>query len=101
MDEFKNIEYLNSLYDLYKNLLTKKQQEYFELYFFEDYSLSEIANEFNVSRNAIHTTLKKTIDKLEDVENKIKVYHKNKKILNILEKRDLTSKDINKIKKIL
>ena len=37
MEEFENVEYLNTLYDLYKELLTAKQQECFELYFFEDY----------------------------------------------------------------
>lgn len=101
MDDFKNVEYLNNLYDIYKNLLTSKQQEYFELYFFEDYSLAEIADEFKVSRNAIHTTLKKSVSKLEDVENKLGFHHKKCQIIKILDKEKIDLKNINQIKEIL
>ena len=79
MEDFKNIQYLNSLYDSYKELLTAKQQECFELYFFEDYSLAEIADELNVSRNAIHNNLKKSISKLEEFEKKLKKWSRLKK----------------------
>ena len=51
--------YINELYDLYGSLLTKKQQEMIELYYCEDFSLSEISEQFNVSRNAVYDCLKK------------------------------------------
>ena len=41
--------YLNELYDYYGALLTEKQQKYFEDYYFDNYSLSEIALNNNVS----------------------------------------------------
>ena len=101
MEDFKNIEYLNGLYDSYKELLTAKQQECFELYFFEDYSLAEIADELNVSRNAIHNNLKKSISKLEEFEKKLKLYEKRIEIIKILNQDELTKLDIEKIKEIL
>jgi len=39
----ENREYLNSLFDIYKDLLTPTEQETFINYYEEDLSLSEIA----------------------------------------------------------
>ncbi|MFG6167807.1 DNA-binding protein, partial [Staphylococcus aureus] len=39
---------MNYLFDFYKSLLTNKQRNYLELFYLEDYSLSEIADTFNV-----------------------------------------------------
>lgn len=47
------------LYDFYGQLLSKRQQEVMALYHEENYSLSEIAEEFGISRQAVHDTLKK------------------------------------------
>ena len=79
--------YLNSLYDIYKDLLTDKQKEYYEAYYFENLSLSEIAENFEVSRNAIFNQLKIIEDKLLEFENKLKLKEKQDKILKILEKK--------------
>ena len=49
----EEIVYYSELYDLYKKLLTDKQQEYFEEYYFNNLSLSEISNDFDISRNAV------------------------------------------------
>ena len=83
MTEFEKKEYYSSLYDLYKNLLTDKQRSYFEDYYFNDLSLFEIADNNNVSRNAIHDQLKKVISSLEYYEEKLGLLNKEKK-LNIL-----------------
>ena len=48
------VVYLNILYDCYKDLFTEKQQLYFESYYWENLSLSEIATNYHVSRNAVH-----------------------------------------------
>ena len=50
--------YLNNLYDYYKGLFTDKQQEYFEEYYYNNLSLSEIAENNNVIRNAVHNQVK-------------------------------------------
>ena len=83
MTEFEKKEYYSSLYDLYSNLLTDKQRSYFEDYYFNDLSLFEIADNNNVSRNAIHDQLKKVISSLEYYEEKLGLLNKEKK-LNIL-----------------
>ncbi len=59
-----------SLYDYYGKLLTTKQQEYFSYYFFEDYSLSEIADLKHVSRAAISDAIYKiaaAFNKMESI----------------------------------
>lgn len=54
----ENRELIIAYYDLYASLLTEKQRLYFEDYYFMDYSLSEIADNYNVSRNAIYDLIK-------------------------------------------
>lgn len=68
----KNIE-LNKIYDLYQELLTSKQQSYFEAYYFDDLSISEISENYEISRNAVHDQLKRTVTKLNDLEQKLKL----------------------------
>lgn len=73
------------LYDIYSNLLTEKQRNYFEDYYFSDLSISEIAESYNISRNAIHDQLKRVVNTLNDYESKLKLKEKidNIKKLNI------------------
>ncbi|AHI53165.1 YlxM family DNA-binding protein [Spiroplasma culicicola] len=68
----KTIE-ITELYDYYKELLTEKQKHYFELYFFEDLTFQEIGEEAGVSRAAIHDSISKTVNTLEDIETKLKL----------------------------
>lgn len=72
--------YYNELYDLYGQLLTDKQRDYFENYYFNNLSLSEMAENYSVSRNAIHKQLKIVIEKLEDYEMKLKLNEKLKSL---------------------
>ena len=73
-------EELIELYDLYYNLLTDKQQEYFENYYFMDLSITEIAQNFEISRNCVHDQLKRVANILYDYEDKLKLNEKLKKI---------------------
>lgn len=57
-----------SLYEIYGALLTEKQRQCLELYFCEDYSLAEVAEEMHVSRQAIHDLLKRVEQTLEHYE---------------------------------
>ena len=79
--------YLNILYDCYKDLFTEKQQMYFESYYWEDLSLSEIADNNNVSRNAVHNQLKIMEEKLIELEDKLKLNIKKEKIIKLLENK--------------
>ena len=79
MDLLKR-DYHISLFDTYKELLTEKQQEYFVLYYYEDYTLKEIAEYKNVSRNAVFDQLKKVINILEEYEEKLSLNKKTQLI---------------------
>lgn len=79
---------LTSLYDYYKELLTDKQQNYFEEYYFNNLSLSEISENYNVSRNAVHKQLKEISSKLLEYEEKLKLLNKSKKIKELIENID-------------
>ena len=76
--------YLNSLFDLYGELLTSRQQEYFISYYFDNLSYGEISIKYGISRNAIYHQLKLIIDKLEFYEKKLKLYIKKEKINDII-----------------
>lgn len=67
---------MNYLYDFYQSLLTPKQQSYMSLYYLDDYSLGEIAEEYNVSRQAVYDNIKRTEAMLEEYEEKLLLFHK-------------------------
>ena len=50
--------YLTNLFDYYGELLTEKQQTYFKDYYFNNLTLAEIAENENISRNAVHKQIK-------------------------------------------
>jgi len=72
------------LYDYYSSLLTDKQQEYFEDYYFNNLTLSEISENNDVSRNAVHKQIKEVEEKLNYYEEKLNLFDKNEKISEIL-----------------
>jgi UPF0122 protein UUR10_0158 len=78
-----NRDELINIYLIYKDLLTKKQQDYFKYYYFEDLSLSEISENMLVSKAFVGKTLKQIENKLNDLENTLKIntlYNKIKEI---------------------
>lgn len=93
-------EEIIALFDTYGSLLTSKQQEYFALYYFDDYSLSEIAGNYEISRNAVFDLIKKAIKNLEKYEENLKVLAKSNSILEIIND-DPHNEDMIKIRKII
>jgi len=67
---------MNYLYDFYYSLLTPKQQSYMSLYYLDDYSLGEIADEYDVSRQAVYDNIKRTEAMLEEYEEKLLLFQK-------------------------
>ena len=84
----EDVFYYNELYDLYNSLLTDKQKEYYEGYYFNDLSLSEMAEDYGVSRNAIFNQVHSVILKLEEYEEKLMLLKKKNIILSVLSKMD-------------
>ncbi len=69
----------HKLYDLYGELLTDKQKAYFTYYYFDDYSLAEIAKIMDVSRNAVHEQLKSVLEMLQYYEEKLSILKKKER----------------------
>ena len=77
--------YMIDLYDYYKELFTEKQQIYFEEYYFDNLSLQEVAENHEVSRNAVFKQVKEVEEKLLLYEEKLKLLEKGKEIKKLLE----------------
>ena len=92
-------EYLVILYDYYGELLSDIQREYFEWYYFDNLSLSEISENDGKSRNAIHKCIKSSSSKLYEYEDKLKLYENRCKIEKLIENIDDDIKD--KIKELI
>ena len=84
----EEVLYFNELYDLYSGLLTDKQREYFEDYYFNNLSFSEMAENYEVSRNAIFKQIHIVTDKLEEYESILKLHEKRKKLEEIIKNVD-------------
>lgn len=95
MDE---IIYYSELYDFYKNLLTQNQQSTFKDYFFENLTIEEIANNHNISKNAVSKTIITIKNSLEDFENKLhfkkyrdslrEEFKNNRDVLSVIDRYD-------------
>lgn len=86
--------YLTILFDYYGNLLTEGQRTYFKNYYFDNLSLSEISENMNVSRNAIHKQLKVIEEKLNFYEDSLHLYDKDNKLNKIIE--EIEDKNVKK-----
>ena len=67
---------LSLLAELYKNLLTQKQQKMLKDFLDNNLSISELAVEYNSTRQAVNDLLKRTFKTLEEYENKLGLLNK-------------------------
>ena len=75
--------YIIELYEYYGKLLTKKQQQYFEDYYYDNLTILEIAENELISKNAISKQIITIKDKLYYYEEILNLY-KNKIEINKL-----------------
>lgn len=61
------------LFDFYGALLTEKQRQCLEMHYLNDLSLSEIAEQYGVSRQAVHDILRRAEQTLQDYECKLRL----------------------------
>jgi len=100
MDALEKQVEINNLLMFYLPLLTDKQKQLMQYYYQDNYSLSEIAELNNTSRNAVHDGIKKTLQKLYDFEEKLQLktkYEKRESLINQAFKLN----DINEIHALL
>ena len=74
------------LFDYYGDLLSESQKNYFESYYFDNLTLSEIGENFDVSRNAVSKDLKLASEKLNNFEEKLRLVEKDDKLRKIVSK---------------
>ena len=96
----KKVE-ISILLDIYANLLTSKQYDFLNDYYNNDLSLSEIAENENITRQAVRDNLKKGENKLFEYEEKLGLMRKQimqeEQIANIIsELSKLTTKSSDK-----
>ncbi len=93
----KEREHQIELYLTYGKLLTENQKMIFEEYYFEDLSLTEIAENMKMSKSYVGKTLQTISEKLEYYEETLQINYKNNLIVKALETKNYKEK----IKKII
>ena len=77
---------INMLMDFYKNLLSVKQQKVLSMYYDYDYSLTEIADQLDISKQAVSDNIKRA-------ELRLRFFEKNLKLVkNFMEKKEKDEK---------
>ena len=92
----KKVE-ISMLWQIYGKLLTEKQYEYIDYYYNEDLSLSEIAENEGITRQAVRDIIKKGERKLFEYEEKLlfmkRTINQEKLVENILSQLNKIQKD--------
>lgn len=78
LDEFLEV---SILLGYYQNLLSDRQREYMVKHFEQDYSLSEIAKEYDISRQAVYDNIRRGIKILKEYEEKLSLLQRDKAIV--------------------
>lgn len=73
------------LIDYYGCLLTEHQLEVLKDYYYNDYSMIEISENYNVSKSAISDLIKRSINQLYSYEDKLKIIAQSSKRRKIVE----------------
>lgn len=92
------------LIDCYGKLLTDKQYDIMSNYYFDNLTLSEIGDNFGISRQAVNDCINKSIKILENFEDKLNVIAVHSDILDRLEEvRECLTNDnlINKLDEVI
>ncbi|MFZ5648530.1 MAG: YlxM family DNA-binding protein [Bacillota bacterium] len=83
---------INLFYDFYGAMLTERQRRFIDLYYCHDLSLGEISEQFGVSRQSVHDTLKRSEESLYKFEEKLGLVEK------FLEQRDQLDRALSYLK---
>lgn len=92
-----NVQNLDMSYllDFYGNVLTEKQRDMMQQYFNMDLSLSEIADNFNITRQGVRDAVKRGETVLTELEEQIGFAGKYREIIEDAEKIKSLAQNIN------
>ena len=82
--EIEQVIKISQLYDFYSELLSEKQKQYLNDYYFNDFSLTEISENYDISKQAVSNNIKRTITELEQYEEKLNLIKLNNERLFLL-----------------
>ena len=68
------------LFDFYGDLLTERQKEFYDLYYNEDLSLAEIAENYEITRQGVRDIIVRAERTLEDIEEKTGLIQRHHRI---------------------
>lgn len=85
----KNLD-MSYLLDFYGNVLTEKQRDMMQQYFNMDLSLSEIADNFNITRQGVRDAVKRGETVLTELEEQIGFAGKYREIIEDAGKNKVT-----------
>ena len=94
----KNLE-VAKLIDAYGRLLSEKQLSVLEQYYFEDYSLAEIAQNENISRQGVNEAIKRAENLLSVYEEKLNLIKKNNEATTLIKalKNEISNEEASAI----
>ncbi len=101
-------ERLNYLFDFYGMLLTEKQQAVVEMYYKDDFSLAEVAQQLHISRQGVYDILSRAVRALEEWEKRLGLYQsflqrreEGEKLLELLKLGRPTGAQVKRMKEIV
>lgn len=98
----KDYTLINEYLDWYENLLTAKQKEVMNMYYREDFSLAEIAENMGISRSAVSDLTSRVVKTLEGYESKLRIVKKFHERNECYKKLNaLNNKEVDKIVNVL
>lgn len=95
---------ISILLEIYGKLLTEKQYQFMNDYYNNDLSLSEIAENESITRQAVMRIIQKSKNKLKEYEQKLQIMKRQeeiKKNIEILKKDIKSNKNLDKIENLL
>ena len=99
MDKLDDFLRYSTLFLYYGELFSQRQKQYLELYLEENESLSEIAEKYEITRQAVFDNIKRGFKKLDEYEKKLGMFEREKELKKKLEnlKNDFTKENLEKI----
>ena len=94
----KNQTYhMTMLFDFYGEILTDRQKEFFDLYYNEDLSLAEIAENYGISRQGVRDAIVRAETSMTELEDKTGLL---KRFMRLRDKITAIAEDAEAIKAI-
>ena len=94
----KNQPYrMTMLFDFYGELLTERQKEFFDLYYNEDLSLAEIAENYGISRQGVRDVIVRAEAAMTEIEDRTGIIRRFLRCLEAVSNAEQAAEAIEKI----